>query len=360
MRRFTSILLISMISSMSWMSLVALAVPTCSGSNVVPPADRAPLPATARGPEIPAKGYLVEEVQDRLYWVTDGIYNAMFLVYQDEKSPAGGGVIAVDAPPTIGERYLKAIAEVAPGKPVTHLVYTHSHTDHIGGASLFPQGITILAHQETAETLARRNDPRRPMPTVTVDRTYTLQVGDQTLLLEYKGPNHEPGNLFVYAPRQKVLMLVDVIYPGWVPYKNLGIAKDVPDYISAHDHALTYPFETLVAGHVNRLGTRDDVVISREFVLDLKAAGERALRTVDFAASARETGTEDKWHLYETYFKKVVQTVYDDVRPRWRNRLGGADTYLYDNCWVMCESLVVDFAPTPEAPIPPGDAGQRR
>lgn len=31
-----------------------------------------PLPATAFGPSIPSKGYLVEEIADGLHWVTEG------------------------------------------------------------------------------------------------------------------------------------------------------------------------------------------------------------------------------------------------------------------------------------------------
>ena len=40
----------------------------------------APVPAAAFGPAIdPANGYHVEEIRDGLYWVTDGIYQVMFL-----------------------------------------------------------------------------------------------------------------------------------------------------------------------------------------------------------------------------------------------------------------------------------------
>jgi hypothetical protein len=38
------------------------------------------IPEKAKGPAIPSKGYLVEEIRDGLYWVTDGVYNTMFLV----------------------------------------------------------------------------------------------------------------------------------------------------------------------------------------------------------------------------------------------------------------------------------------
>ena len=52
----------------------------------------APLPETSMGPPIDSsKGYLVEEINDGLYWVTEGAYQTMFLT-------TGEGVIVVDAP----------------------------------------------------------------------------------------------------------------------------------------------------------------------------------------------------------------------------------------------------------------------
>jgi len=182
-------------------------------------------------PEIPKdKGYFVRQIGDGLYWLTDGAYGTIFLVHPK-------GVIAVDPLPTLGPRYLKAISDVT-DKPVTHVIYSHEHTDHIGAADLFPKSAIFIAQQETAAILARRKDPRRPVPKVTFDKRYTLKAGNQTLVLDYKGVNHELGNIFIYAPRQRVLMLVDVVYPGFMPYKNLGIAEDVQGYIRAHADAL--------------------------------------------------------------------------------------------------------------------------
>ena len=40
------------------------------------------------------------------------------------------GVVVVDAPPSLGEKYLRAIAEVT-DKPVKYLIYSHAHIDRI-------------------------------------------------------------------------------------------------------------------------------------------------------------------------------------------------------------------------------------
>jgi glyoxylase-like metal-dependent hydrolase (beta-lactamase superfamily II) len=296
---------------------------------------RASLPQTALGPDIPAKGYIVEEIRDRLYWVGDGLYNAMFLLHD-------GGVIAVDAPPALGTNYLAAVAEVT-DRPITHLVYSHSHTDHIGAAHLFPSGIEIMAHEATAATLARRRDRNRPMPTFTFTGQHVLEIGGQTLRLTDHGINHEVGNLFIHAPFQRVLMLVDVIYPGWVPFKFLGLANDIQGYIEAHDHALSYAFDTFIGGHVNRPGTRRDVETAREFLHDLHAAAIAAYAGVDYAQSIAEVGSEDKWRMFEAYFGAVVAKTVDGMRDKWQHRLGGFETCIRDDAFAMCKAFAVEF-----------------
>src|SRR5262245_53658316 len=156
------------------------------------PPDRAPAEKKT-GPEPDLR-----EIRDGLFWLSDGAYNTMFLV-------SSQGVIAVDPLPTLGSRYLEAVAKVT-DRPVTHVVYSHEHADHIAAAELFPKSASIVAHAETAAILARRKDRRRPPPRVTFEDRFVLQVGDQTLNLEYKGANHSPGNLFLQAPKQRVLM----------------------------------------------------------------------------------------------------------------------------------------------------------
>src|SRR5215216_6302037 len=256
------------------------------------------IPEAAKGPAIPSKGYLVEEIRDGLFWVTEGAYNTMFLVTDE-------GVVAVDAPPTIGKNYLKAISEVT-DKPITHVIYSHPHIDHIGAAGMFPENAVIIAQEETAvelqraKTVATNASMVPPIPTETFSNNYTLQVGNQTLKLDYYGVNHLPGNIFIYAPKQKVLMLVDIIFPGWIPFPYLAIAKDTAGFIKAHDIALNnYDFDTIVAGHLTRLGTRSDVIIQKEFVSDLEKAAATANQEVLFSKIASQAGSFDNpWLIF--------------------------------------------------------------
>src|SRR4029079_5403071 len=115
----------------------------------------APLPEAAKGvPIAPDKGYYVKEIAGGLYWVTEGVYNTMFLT-------TGEGVIVVDAPPSFGDKLLKAVAEVTK-EPITYVIYSHAHANHIGGAARYPASATYIAHEQTKARLEEAADPGRP------------------------------------------------------------------------------------------------------------------------------------------------------------------------------------------------------
>src|SRR6476620_10782861 len=239
------------------------------------------LPAAAIGPKIPAKGYLVQEIRDGLYWLTDGAYQTMFMVTDK-------GVVAVDAPPTIGNNYLKAISEVT-NKPVIYVIYSHAHLDHIGSANIFAKNATYIAQDETTAELKSAKDVATnasafpQIPTISFSKNYTLQIGNQTLKLDYYGPNHLPGNIFIYAPNQKVLMVVDIVFPGWVPFPYLAVSTNVGGYIRAYDIILNnYDFDTYIGGHLTKTGTRNDVIVQKEFISDLEKAAAKANQEITF------------------------------------------------------------------------------
>jgi len=313
-------------------------------ANPTPSESVAAIPETAYGPAIPEdKGYFVEELGEGLYWVTEGAYQVMFLT-------TGKGVIVVDAPPSIGENVLKAIEETT-DEPITHVIYSHSHADHIAAASMYPKDAIYIAHVDTADRLKRKGPYEFglfvggsdvPTPTVTFRDSYKLTVGTQTLELDYKGPAHRPGNIFVYAPKQKVLLFIDVIFPGWTPFKWLAVAEDVPAFVDAHDWVLSYDFETLISGHLGRLGSREDVETQKEYILDTQANAAMALQTVDFNAIAAEIGFSNPWLLFDTYLDAVGEECARLTEEEWVGKLAAVDVFTKGHCDKLAESLRID------------------
>jgi glyoxylase-like metal-dependent hydrolase (beta-lactamase superfamily II) len=317
-------------------SIPAAAAATDSGS--LP--DYAPIPAEAFGPKLNTDGYFVGKIDGDLYWVTDSVYQAMFLTTRD-------GVVVVDAPPTIGHNLQRAIDTVThiSGRPskVTHLVYSHSHADHIGASSLFGADIVRIGHRENRHLLLRDNDPNRPPPTVTFDERYVLEVGGEQLQLAFHGPNHSPDNIFIHAPQHRTLMVVDVVMPGWIPFKGLAVSQDIPGWVHAQDVAMSYAWQTLVAGHLGRLGTRADVDVQRQYVADLAASARATLASLDPTPFFEKYGPAgNSWAIFKAYLDAASRQAADPVVAKYTGRLAAADVFTFDSAYVMLESLRID------------------
>ena len=233
---------------------------------------------TVTGPEIdPEKGYAVIEIGDGLYWLTDGMYQLMFLT-------TGEGVILVDAPMGMGTKIQQAISDVTSEK-VTHFIYSHIHKDHVGSASLLPKDTVYISHIDTAEHLKMKNDPQRPVPTVTFHDNFTLMVGDQILELSYLGPFHSKGDIVIYSPSHKVIMAVDLFHPNAAPFQFMGITRDVGEHLAVHDKLLAMDWEVIVSGHEPILGTPEHLKFNKEFTLAVLDNAITAIQTTQPSAN---------------------------------------------------------------------------
>ena len=293
------------------------------------------VPASALGPAIDAtKGYRLQDLGKGLYMITDNAYQSMFLVYDR-------GVVVIDAPPGYASNIPRAIAEVS-DKPITHIIYSHSHIDHIGGAKALGGHPVIIAHEETLRLLKRAADPNRPLPTVTLSDKYTLRVGNQLLELSYHGNAHEPGNIFIYAPLQRVLMVVDVVFPGWMPWRRFALAQDIPGYFAQVEEIRKMDWDTFVGGHVARTGTHADVDVQAEFNREVKQAAARALATTKPGEGLNPLDKANPWAGFDNYIDQVAAQCVNTLTPKWSTKLAGFDVYIWDQCYAMEQSLRIE------------------
>lgn len=216
--------------------------------------------------------------------------------------------------------------------------------------------MTRIAHRDTKEILSRTYDlDHRPLPDITFDNHYELHIGNQTLQLSYRGVDHEAGNIYMYAPAQKIIVKIDLIFPGWVPFAYLAESESVPGFIDAHDFILEYDFDHYIGGHLTRSGNRTDVELQREYVHDVRKAVDEAIElsaqppstdnTISFQQIAKDSGEanpENVWALFETYLEAVARFAEKKVLAKWLGVLGGADVYTFENCYQMVWSERVD------------------
>merc|ERR1712098_524742 len=156
-----------------------------------------------------------------------------------------------------------------------------------------------------------------PECTMKIKDPYTLTI-DEGYTVEFKnyGFVHTPGNMAMYLPSHKFLMYIDVVFPGWGPYHSLGMAGTLLKHQKAHKKILAYDFEYLLGGHVDRLGTREDVENSLQFFKDLKESAKYGMENADFMAAATEnggfTGT-NSWTIFNAYTDQIVDMCEDKM-----------------------------------------------
>ena len=87
-------------------------------------------------------------------------------------------------------------------KPVTHILNTHHHFDHVGGNPSFPATVEVVAHEIAAGRMTRMDEFSTPerrhgLTDRTFKDTLTLFPGPDAIDLHYFGPAHTDGDAFI-------------------------------------------------------------------------------------------------------------------------------------------------------------------
>jgi len=216
------------------------------------------------------------------------ISNAAFVV-----TPAGVVVIDSLGSPALAEHLMSEIRKITP-LPVTHVIVTHYHADHIYGLQAFKAtGAHIIAHRAALEYLNSDNarlrlEASRQELAPWIDKTTQLVPADEWIdgpkelivggvhfLLQPVGPSHTPEDLVVYMPHEKVLFAGDLVFRSRIPY--VGQA-DSGHWIKALHTLLSFDTAVIVPGHGPLSSeARKDMELTRDYLIYLRSAmGEAA------------------------------------------------------------------------------------
>ena len=274
----------------------------------------------------PKLGYAVKSVGGGVYVISDNGWQSAFLVTDE-------GVIVFDAPASYGKNIPSAIAKVT-DKPIKILVYSHTHKDHIGGSAAFKdiKGLQIIALDTVADFLKEMNDPNRLVPNVTFKTEKTISLGGKTVELTRHDYHSNEGDLFIYVPQAKFIMAIDCVTPGYAPFSRFDITTNFHEYLKVFDQLLAYDFDTFVGGHLTSIGTKQDVLMSKEFTMDVYSTVKRIHNGMDQAAfwseTAKQIGSDNEFLLFKVLLDKVADDSIKEIQPRWINRLAGVDVWL--------------------------------
>src|SRR5215471_3809103 len=222
--------------------------------------------ARQQRPRIPPTG-VIKKVRDNLYVIPGAGGNTTVFVTQ-------GGVVLVDTKlPNNGEPILKQVRTVT-DKPVSVIVNTHSHPDHIGSNEYFPASVEVIAHENTRKWMAA--NPRvASIPAAMPDKTFTdrmtLGSGDDRIDLYYFGAGHTDGDAFVVFPARRAMCAGDMFAWKMAPLIDPmagGSVLALPDSLEKAVKGIQN-VDTVIEGHgdVNTWeGFRDYVQFNRALV----------------------------------------------------------------------------------------------
>ena len=235
------------------------------------------------------------------------ISNAGFVI-----TPAGVVVIDALGSPALAERLLAQIARLTP-LPVTHLIVTHYHADHIYGLQTFrARGVRVLAHQAArlylnSDTAQLRLQASRTELAPWIDEDTRLVQADEWLSgdrdltvggvrfeIRAVGPAHTPEDLVVYLPSEKVLFAGDLVFRSRIPY--VGQA-DSRHWIVALERLLSFDASVVVPGHGPlSQQARQDMQLTRDYLVYLrKSMGQAAANLEPFDEAYQATD----WSAFE-------------------------------------------------------------
>jgi len=256
--------------------------------------------------------------------VADGVYAAIArpafrvncnaaIIFLDDS------VLVVDthSKPSAARALIEQIKKLTP-KPVKYVVNTHFHYDHYQGneayPSSWPAGVEIISSEATRENIQRLGIPRIKneilsmpqeiaklkadlekaatperksaiqenirqaeaylselktmqvtLPTMTFDHSLILHRSSRTIEILWLGRAHTDGDVFVFLPKEKVLVTGDALH-GWTPFMGDSYPYD---WIQTLDAAEKLDFDSVIGGHGDVMHSKQKFELWKGYLQDL-------------------------------------------------------------------------------------------
>jgi glyoxylase-like metal-dependent hydrolase (beta-lactamase superfamily II) len=162
----------------------------------------------------------IEKVKDNLFTITGGGGNTAAFI-------TAGGVVLVDTKlSNWGQAILDQVRTVT-DKPITHIINTHTHGDHVGSNEFFPATVEIIAQQNTGANMAKMKNFATPetkhgMPDRTFKDRVTLLSGKEAIDLYYFGSGHTNGDAFVVFRELRTMHAGDMFARKGTPLLDMN------------------------------------------------------------------------------------------------------------------------------------------
>jgi cyclase len=274
----------------------------------------------------------------------------------------GDSVLVVDthSKPSAARALIEQIKKLT-DKPVRYVVNTHFHWDHYQGnqayPSSWPAGVEIISTQATRENIELRGIPRVKyeiatiprdieklksdaaaatdpkqkaelqsnleqteayfaelksmqftLPSMTFDHSFIIYRKTRTVELLWLGNAHTNGDVWVYLPKDKILICGDALH-GWTPFMGDSYPYD---WIKTLDAAEKLDFTQALGGHGDVMHGKDKFEMWKQYFHDLM---EETANAYGNGASLEEAQKQVSKALVAKYSSKFDGNFPRDVIP---------------------------------------------
>jgi len=233
------------------------------------------------------------------------------------------GILVVDAFfwTTAAEEARRQIEEAFPGVPITYLINTHYHFDHTAGNMIF-EDVLIIAHinnsdrvrtdyaeraeqlagakakieeleghaakhagsdSEDAEawqeeldqmkkTYARYGDFKLVPAPFSLEKGARIELAEKTFHIWHQGAGHTDGDLIIFNPETRVLVMGDLLFNKNLPYIDVPAGSNIPNWIAILQKMIlkSTMYDIVVPGH-GEVGTVEALQMKVHYLNDLWA-----------------------------------------------------------------------------------------
>jgi cyclase len=272
----------------------------------------------------------VQKLKENLFVLTGGGGNTAVFVLAD-------GVAVVDTKnPGWGQPILDKIKELS-DKPVTTIINTHTHGDHVSGNVEFPATVEVVTHENTKANMEKMVSPPgfpppatpqpniftvnkgRGMPKRTFKDRLTLGTGADRIDVYYFGRGHTNGDAMVVFPAHRVMHMGD-LFPGkQIPIMDSNNGGSGVEYSGTlkKTHDGVKNVDTIITGHSTLMTPKDLLEYSefiRDFVDAVRAAKKAGQSPEQIAASWK---VPDKYAGYQApaaaRLRANIETIFKEM-----------------------------------------------
>jgi len=215
-------------------------------------------------------------------------------------------------------------------KPIRYVINTHGHPDHVFGTAAFVNdATTFVGHRNLPRALATRGhfyidsfrrimgdelvgDVRIIPPTLTVDDTLDLDLGDRRLALRAWPTAHSDNDLTVFDEKSGTLFAGDLVFLTHIPVLDGSLRG----WLKAIDELGGMAAQRVVPGH----GPASDwpAALSDERRYLEKLDGDvRALvnggKPITVAANSAAASERPRWDLFDDYNARNATAAFSEI-----------------------------------------------